>query len=103
MKNGCNLYTRIAHEQTFAHQWNNLSDDERLLWHDFEEFKLYRYMIENYAIEQKDYARIKKLMQLKNAQTFWSDVRKLTKRIESDHAINRWQCLAELRYKTLNI
>ncbi|MBO7731329.1 MAG: hypothetical protein J6S67_02200 [Methanobrevibacter sp.] len=101
MKNGYNLYSRIAHEETFAHQWNKLTDEERALWQDFDEFKTYRYMMENCAMERKDYTRIKKLMQLKDAQTFWSDVRKLTKRLESDHALNRWQCLAELRYKTL--
>lgn len=52
-------------------------------------------------LEFNDINRIKKLMLLNNIDTFWDDVRKLTKRITSDHAIKRWQHLAELRYKML--
>lgn len=53
------------------------------------------------AIEKRDYSKIDKLNNLANKETFWNDVRKLTKNITSDHAIGRWQCLAEQRYKEL--
>lgn len=53
------------------------------------------------AIEQRDFKRIDKLNQLTNPKTFWGDVRKLTKKIESDHTINRWQTLAEIRYEEI--
>ena len=52
----------------------------------------------DYAMEVRDYSRIKKLNALTNPETFWDDVRKLTKKITSDHSIHRWQCLAEARY-----
>lgn len=53
------------------------------------------------AIEARDYAKIDKLNKLTNKETFWNDVRKLTKNVTSDHAIGRWQCLAEHRYNEL--
>jgi len=53
------------------------------------------------AIEKTDIKRIDKLNQLKNKDTFWNDVRKLTRKITSDHSISRWQCLAEIRYEEL--
>lgn len=52
-------------------------------------------------IEYSDNLRIRKLTELTNPETFWDDVRKLTKRCRSDHAIGRWQCLAEQRYEEL--
>lgn len=58
-------------------------------------------LITGNAIECHDISRINKLNKLKNKETFWDDVRKLTKRITSDHSIGRWQCLAEKRYKEL--
>ena len=57
----------------------------------------------NFAIEKHDYSRIDKLNKLTNKETFWDDVRRLTRYITSDHAIGRWQCLAENRYKELCI
>jgi hypothetical protein len=54
-----------------------------------------------YALEKRDISRINKLNKLTNLETFWDDVRKFTKRIMSDHAIGRWQCLAEIRYVEL--
>ena len=36
-----------------------------------------------------------------NIDTFWDDVRKLTKNISSDHTIRLWQGLAEIRYEEL--
>lgn len=58
-------------------------------------------LISMWAIEQRDIAKINKLNKLKNKDTFWNDVRKLTKRVTSDHSIGRWQCLAEVRYREL--
>lgn len=51
--------------------------------------------------EYHDITRVKKLMSLTNIDTFWDDVRKLTRRVTSDHAIHHWQYLAELRFKML--
>lgn len=53
-------------------------------------------------MEVRDYSRIDKLNKLTNKETFWDDVRKLTKRVTSDHSIGRWQCLAEMRWNELN-
>lgn len=51
-----------------------------------------------YAIEKRDFTRIAKLNKLTDASTFWADVRKLTKSTTSDHALHRWQVLAEARF-----
>ena len=51
------------------------------------------------AIEKSDISKIEKLNSLHNENTFWDDVRKLTKKVTSDHSIKRWQCLAEIRYE----
>lgn len=48
-----------------------------------------------------DVERKAKLATLKNIETFWDDVRELVKNINSDHAIKRWQVLAEARYEEL--
>lgn len=53
------------------------------------------------AIEERDYRKIEKLNNLHNASTFWNDVRKLTRRVYSDHSLGRWQSLAEYRYNEL--
>lgn len=53
------------------------------------------------AIEPKDWTRIERLMNLNNKETFWEDVKKLTKQVYSSHSINRWQCLAEQRFEEL--
>ena len=53
------------------------------------------------AIEKRDYSKIDKLNNLTDKRTFWDDVRKLTKHVYSDHALGRWLCLAEQRYKEL--
>ncbi len=50
------------------------------------------------AIENRDYSKIEKLNKLENKDTFWDDVRKLTRNVKSDHSVGRWQCLAEQRY-----
>ena len=54
-----------------------------------------------WVMERRDIARITKLNKLNNASTFWSDVKKLTKNTTSDHALNRWQVLAEARYEEI--
>ena len=54
-----------------------------------------------YASENRDLARIDKLNKLTNKETFWNDVRKLTKKVTSDYAIHRWQHLAEIRWMEL--
>ena len=59
-------------------------------------------MKHNRAIEVRDISKIDKLNKLTNKETFWDDVRKLTKRVTSDHSIGRWQCLAEYRWSELN-
>ena len=56
----------------------------------------------SWAIEQRDIAKIDKLNKLTNINTFWDDVRKLTRNVTSDHMMGRWQCLAEARFKELN-
>ena len=58
-------------------------------------------MLEDYVMENADYAKIKKLRTLHNMETFWDDVRKFTARVYSDHSIGRWQILAEARYGEL--
>ena len=50
------------------------------------------------TMEQK---RIKKLNTLTNPDTFWDDVRKMTKNLKSDKAKSEWQRLAENRYAEL--
>ena len=55
----------------------------------------------DYALEKGDYKKIDKLNELTNANTFWDDVRKLCRNVKSSHAINRWQSLAEVRYRDL--
>lgn len=54
-----------------------------------------------YAMERRDIGRITKLNKLNNAGTFWGDVKKLTRHTTSDHALNRWQVLAEARYEEI--
>ena len=53
------------------------------------------------AIEIKDLKRIDKLNNLTDKKVFWRDVRKLTRAVHSDHALNRWQVLAETRFNEL--
>lgn len=59
-------------------------------------------MTYDYALESKDYARIDKLNALTDSETFYADVRKLCRNVKSDHAIHRWQCLADARFAELN-
>ena len=54
-----------------------------------------------YVMERRDIGRITKLNALTNPKTFWADVKKLTRNTYGDHALNRWQVLAELRYEEI--
>ena len=58
-------------------------------------------MTYEYAMENRDYAKIDKLNALTDPVTFWDDVRKLTRSVRSDHSIKRWQILAEQREREL--
>ena len=53
------------------------------------------------ALEVRDYAKIDKLNNLTDINTYWEDVCKLTKQVKSDHSLGRWQALAEIRYSEL--
>lgn len=52
----------------------------------------------NCIMEKRDIARVEKLLTLTDPETFFDDVRRFTRKVETDHAIRRWQCLAEVRY-----
>lgn len=52
----------------------------------------------NFIIEQRDVSKIEKLITLTDPETFWDDVRRFTRNVTSDHAIRRWQGLAEIRF-----
>lgn len=54
-----------------------------------------------YVMERRDIGRITKLNTLTDPNTFWTDVKKMTRNTTSDHALNRWQVLAEIRYKEI--
>ena len=53
------------------------------------------------VLESRDYVKVDKLNKLTNKETFWDDVRKLTRNVTSDHSINRWECLSDIRYAEL--
>ena len=59
-------------------------------------------MTYKYAFNRWDCAKIDKLNGLSNKETFWDDVRSFTRGVKSDHAIGRWQHLAEIRWEELN-
>ena len=54
------------------------------------------------AFEIADLKRIEKLNKLTDPRTYWDDVRKMCKRVTSDHAINCWERLADLRWDEIN-
>lgn len=58
-------------------------------------------MEHKYAGTYRDIARIDKLNELTNTDTFWEDIEKITKNLTSVTAINSWVMLAEIRYKEL--
>lgn len=58
------------------------------------------------AWEQRDYKRIDKIIGAIedgsiNKESFYDVIRKFTKRIESDHSINRWEALSDWFYVKL--
>ena len=58
------------------------------------------------AIENRDFAKIDKLYNIIEDKTttkenYWDRVRKITKRVYSDHSLSRWQCLAEYYEKLI--
>lgn len=59
--------------------------------------------IRKYATETRDVSKIEKLWSLTSKDTFYEDVRKLTKRVTSDHGIKRWQILADIRAKEMEV
>ena len=63
---------------------------------------LYNYL----ASEKSDYKRIDKIINAFESgkitkENYWDIIRKFTKGIATDHAINRWQIIAEVSYKHL--
>lgn len=58
-------------------------------------------MLEDYIMEKADYSRVKKLNQLHNINTFWNDVKKITRACKSDHSLRRYAILSEARYGEL--
>ena len=55
-----------------------------------------------YVMEGRDIGRITKLNKLTDPKTFWADVKRLTRNTYGDHALGRWQVLAEIRYEEIN-
>ena len=52
------------------------------------------------AIENRDFGKIEKIYAIledetTNKNNYYDRIRKLTKRVTSDHSIGRWQCLSE--------
>lgn len=52
------------------------------------------------AIENRDFGKIEKIYNIledetTNKNNYYDRIRKLTKKVTSDHSIGRWQCLAE--------
>lgn len=54
-----------------------------------------------YAGTYSDMKRIDKLNKMTNAETFWSEIDKITENLVSLTAINSWRMLAKIRYKEL--
>lgn len=58
-------------------------------------------MTYNRATTKSDMTKIDKLNGLKNINTFYDDVRKITKNVRSNSAIRAWERLSEQRYDEL--
>lgn len=54
-----------------------------------------------FALSKNDIKIIDRINVLTNAETFWDDVRKLSKNVYSDKSIQRWKYLSEMRYKEI--
>ncbi len=59
-------------------------------------------MTYDFAMEARDYGKIDKLNKLEDPETFWDDVRRLTRGVKSDHGLRRWEILSEIRYREIN-
>ena len=59
-------------------------------------------MTYDFAMETRDYGKIDKLNKLEDPETFWDDVRRLTRQVKSDHGLRRWEILSEIRYREIN-
>ena len=55
----------------------------------------------SYAVEKRDIARIDKLNRIVELTNYWDIIRELTSSIKTNHALKRWQALAEVRYNEL--
>ena len=55
----------------------------------------------NCALEKRDYARIDKLNALTDINTYWGDVKEITKGVRGDHSLERWGILTGIRYNEL--
>ena len=51
-----------------------------------------------YAYNKTEEKIIEKLNTLTNPETFYNDVRKLTRNTHSDRLINIWECFSEIRH-----
>lgn len=49
----------------------------------------------------REYAIAQKLLTLTNPETFWDDVRRMTKNVKSDHSLGIWLAYAENRYEQI--
>lgn len=58
-------------------------------------------MTYNRATTKSDITKIDKLNGLKDINTFYDDVRRITKNVHSDRAIRAWERLSEQRYDEL--
>ena len=47
----------------------------------------------------REYKIVQKLLTLTNPETFWDDVREMTKNVKSDHTLGIWLRYAENRYE----
>ena len=72
----------------------------------FEKNTNLEHMLSGYhcAMEKRDFARIDKIRAIILDETtceqdYYERIRKLTKRVTSDHTIKRWQCLADYYYR----
>ena len=56
-----------------------------------------------YVTERRDLEKIEKLLTITDAEpcAFWDAVRKLTRRVKSDHSLARWQILSERYFELL--
>lgn len=59
--------------------------------------------LSHYIVESADREKVMQLERLTDPETFWDDVSRFTSRVTSDHALSRWQILAEARMKQIQL